>query len=1416
MTQKGGYVKRLRSALLWGIAAAFSAASAFSQSLDPSAALQTVRNAQGQLIQYGSSYQSDVSLPLAYIADGEPETSADDRDAAENWQPIRPHTNGKDTTVQDYFYSFAPQSAMPAPLKTFDGMTGAACGCAPPDTDGEVGKTQYVQMTNSGFQVFDKGTGNSVLGPKSTASIWSGFGGVCENNGKGDPIILYDQLADRWVISQFAGNYPTTAITDQCIAVSTTGDATGSYHRYGFHLGSDFFDYPHMGMWPDGYYLSDNVFAWNGSPGNYERPQPFAFDRVSMINGATTVNFVTNSTVLGANDPPILPADLDGMTLPPNGAQELFVEYPDNGTYRVYRMHPDYATPANTTFALVPNPPATATFSDTLCNNASNQGRACVPTSAGSSNYVDSLMGRLMFRLAYRNFGDHESLLGNFTVGSNNVTGIRWFELRNVTAGTPTVYQESTYQPDTTWRWMGSVAMDQQGNVALGYSASSSSTNPQIRYAGRLVNDPVGTLAQTEAHLFDGPGAQSGASNRWGDYSDMTVDPVDDCTFWYTQEYSPSGGGSWQSRIGNFKFPGCSSAPDFSISIAPASEAVCAPGTTTYTVSIGQLAGFTNPVTLSATGLPSGVTASFNPATVTPGSSAVTSTLTLTVSNTASAATSNITVNGAASGSQGHSTTAGLTVTTGVPTAATLSAPASGATGVATAPTFTWTAGSNTTSYTLEVATDSGFSNIVKSVPNLTATTTGVTGLATNTTYYWHVKSINGCGSTTSVVSSFTTANVVAPLCSSPAKSIPLSDSITVTDTSQLASLQVQIQSTYSWTGDLKFTLSNASSSDVLINRPGVAQGLNGGFGCGTGNINVTLDDTGTTVVDNQCNSAAPAQSGTDKPSSPIGAAFANKSFAGTWTLQVAQAGSFALGSGTLDKWCLVPTLAAPTTYKVGGNVSGLSSTGLVLSLNNGAQTQAVSANGAFNFATGLSNGASYAVTVGTQPSGQSCTVSNGSGTIASANVTNVGVSCTNTTTNFTVTPSVSGGNGTISPSTAQTVASGATTTFTLTPSAGYHTVTPVGGTCAVGSLSGNTYTTGAITANCTVIGSFAITTYTVTASAGSNGSITPASQTVNSGSTASFTVTPNAGYHVASVSGDTCTVTPGSGSTWTTNAITQNCAVNATFAITTYTVTASAGSNGSITPASQTVNSGSTASLTVTPNAGYHVASVSGDTCTVTQGSGSTWTTNAITQNCAVNATFAITTYTVTASASGNGSITPASQTVNSGSTASFTVNANPRHHVASVSGDTCTVTHGSGSTWTTNAINANCAVTATFALNKLVFTTQPVNVNQGNVLGTVTVTEQDDNGATMDDNATVVTFTTNTACGALTLGTATMVNGVATLASTQRFYTAASNLTVSGSEGSNTLAAANSSSFSVMGNADMVYANGLESCRP
>jgi hypothetical protein len=507
-------------------------------------------------IQFGESYHNDVSPALRDLPSMWPPPdpkSAREREAHEaNLNPKLPmplHVDMPDPVVESDALLKTLVPDMPSAALNFDGIPfpGVGCSCAPPDTNGAVGATQYVQMVNEGYQVFNKTTGASILGPTAITSIWSGFGGVCQTNGNGDPVVLYDHLANRWLISQFAG---TSVPTDECIAISTSSDATGTYNRYAFHLGSNFFDYPHLGVWPDGYYMAMNVFNAAGTA--FLGPQAFAFDRAKMLAGLPAT-FVTPGVTGGGSEPPFLPSDIDGALLPASGTANPFVSFPGSGVYKVRLFHADFATPANTTFTLIGSP-AAAGFT-ALCSTT----RSCVPELGGTgSNKLDAIGDRLMFRLAYRKFTDgHEAVVGNYTVSSGGVAGVRWFELRGVTTA-PTVFQQSTYQPDTTWRWMGSAAMDRQGNLALGYSASSTTINPQIRYAGRLATDPVNTLAQGEAHLFDGTGSQTGTGNRWGDYSSLTVDPVDDCTFWYTQEYySTTGTFNWRTRIGNFKFTQC-------------------------------------------------------------------------------------------------------------------------------------------------------------------------------------------------------------------------------------------------------------------------------------------------------------------------------------------------------------------------------------------------------------------------------------------------------------------------------------------------------------------------------------------------------------------------------------------------------------------------------------------------------------------------------------------------------------------------------------------------------------------------------------------------------------------------------------------------------------------------------------------
>ena len=526
-----------------GSGTSLSAAKATATSTASAKATLKAKTAHTSGMTVGKSYKNDISRPVRDMPPAH--VTLQPHVAAENPSLLagKDLRAAKDPVVQ----SSMPDPQMPSPILNFDGIPfpGVVCFCAPPDTNGEVGLDQYVQIVNEGFQVFDKTTGASIFGPVAISSIWTGFGGLCEFNGFGDPVVVYDQLANRWLITQFAGaGFP---ITDQCIAVSTSPDAAGSYARYGFHMTDDFYDYPKFGVWPDAYYASANIFNASGTA--FLGPQAYAFDRDAMLAG-DPATFI--AAPMGAStDDSYMPADLDGLVPPPAGAPNPYVSIGVQPTWPVHRFHVDFDNPGASTFDLVGTltpAPFTVLFSN-------------VPQ-LGTGDTLDSLADRGMFRNAYRNFGDHEALTGNITVSSGGVAGIRWFEVNNATSGTPAFTQQGTYQPDSTWRWMGSVAMDNDSDLALGFSASDATIHPQVRYAGRLAGDPPGTLGQGEAHLFDGAGSQTDTVSRWGDYSDMTVDPIDDCTFWYTQEYyQTTSSFNWRTRIGNFRFPECTPPP---------------------------------------------------------------------------------------------------------------------------------------------------------------------------------------------------------------------------------------------------------------------------------------------------------------------------------------------------------------------------------------------------------------------------------------------------------------------------------------------------------------------------------------------------------------------------------------------------------------------------------------------------------------------------------------------------------------------------------------------------------------------------------------------------------------------------------------------------------------------------------------
>lgn len=476
-----------------------------------------------------------------------------------------------------------PDAALtPGPIANFPGLSdddGSALGVGryvPSDVEGDVGPNYFVQWTNVMMAVYDKATGTAVFGPVAGNAVFSGFGGDCESTNDGDPIVIYDHVAGRWMISQFAIDTGT-----QCIAVSTTGDPTGSYYRYAFVVtpgGNN--DYPKFGLWTDGggqsaYHLSLRDFI-----GNDFFTAGVALDRDAMLSGGAA-QMIKFSNPCNANDcvDAIQPPHLEGPVPPAGSRATYFVawdddyEGPSTGTdgYRNYEFYVDWANPGNSTWTEKPIVASPGGFDRAVCGYFQ---RNCIRQPHGGER-LDPFDEATMYRAQFRYHGSHNSVVLNHTVDADgsDQAGVRWAELRQTTLNGPwTLYQEGTYAPDAENRWMGSIAMDQAGNIALGYSVSSSATYPSVRYTTREASDPLGTMPGGEQECIAGTGAQRSSYNRWGDYSTMSVDPTDDCTFWYTQQYyETTGSFDYKTRICSFKLANCGG-------VNPCGNGVCDPG----------------------------------------------------------------------------------------------------------------------------------------------------------------------------------------------------------------------------------------------------------------------------------------------------------------------------------------------------------------------------------------------------------------------------------------------------------------------------------------------------------------------------------------------------------------------------------------------------------------------------------------------------------------------------------------------------------------------------------------------------------------------------------------------------------------------------------------------------------------------
>ena len=413
----------------------------------------------------------------------------------------------------------------------------------PPDTEGDVGINYYVQMINMVFAVFDK-RGDIVYGPASNLSIWQEAPAPWSDHSNGDPITLYDEVAQRWMLSELSfPNHPNGPYYMK-IAISETEDPTGSWYLYGYEY--DYFcDYPKLGVWHDGYYLTNNNNYWDGSQWHFHAVGVSVFERDSMLVGSPMARRIFYDFYPNQQPWSVLPADFDGT--PPDDDTPSYLAYSKEGNtdrIYIYKVITDWQNINNSNMQWM-NSLYPESFNGSIPNGI---------TQPEEAPYLAPMSNRLLYRLQYRNFEEYESMVTNHTVNrGDDVAGIRWYEFRNYDNSWE-IYQQGTYSPDDHHRWMGSIAMDGYGNIALGYSVSSKYVYPSIRYTARSFDAPLGIMNVAENEIIEGSGVQTNPSHRWGDYSCMSVDPVDQTTFWYTQQYyKATGDRCWKTRIASFQ-----------------------------------------------------------------------------------------------------------------------------------------------------------------------------------------------------------------------------------------------------------------------------------------------------------------------------------------------------------------------------------------------------------------------------------------------------------------------------------------------------------------------------------------------------------------------------------------------------------------------------------------------------------------------------------------------------------------------------------------------------------------------------------------------------------------------------------------------------------------------------------------------
>ncbi len=1381
-----------------------------------------------------------------------PDNSNVKRTHFEGMVPLPPGSlNQPDGAVQK---TTAPTFKAPAVSLNFDGVGAGFTGpngtfsvtSAPPDTDGAVGSTQYVSLVNTDLAVFNKTTGAVVYGPVPTNTLWSGFGGGCQTNNDGDGVVIYDRAAGRWVVSQFS---VSTTPYLQCVAVSQTSDATGGWNRYSFSYGNtNFPDYPKMGSWPDAYYTTFNVFA-NGS--TFSGANLCAYDRSKMLTGAAATQqcFQLSSAYGG-----VLPSDLDGATAPPANSPNYLIAY-DTNSLDLWKFHVDWTTPANSTLN-GPTNISVPSFSP-VCG-----GGTCI-TQPGTTNTLDSLADRMMFRLAYRNFGDHEALVASHSVVAGTKGGVRWYELRNP-GGTPTVYQASTFAPDTTaYRWMPSIAMDQAGDIALGYSVSTKTAptiNPSVVYTGRASTDTLNTM-QTEVNVITGGGVQNGGLSRWGDYSAMTVDPVDDCTFWFTSEYIPSNGSfNWKTRIASFKFPGCGKQNQTITFPNPGPLTYSPSGTFTLTATASS--GLTVTYTSTTTGV---CTVSGSTATIV----------------AAGTCTINADQAGNASYNAAPTVTDNITINKANQTIAfTSTAPAGAVVGGATyAVTATGGVSGNAVTFTIDAASSG--------VCTIAGSTVSFTGVGTCTI------DANQAGS----------ANYNAATQAQQAFAVG-KGSQTITFTSTAPAGAVVGAATYAVTAT-----GGASGNAVTFTIDAASSGV-----CTIAGSTVSFTGVGTCTIDaNQAGNANYNAATQAQQSFAVGKGSQTITFPNPGAQTYSSGGTFAVSATATSGLAVTFTSTTPSVCSVAGSTVTILSGGTCtiaanqagdsnynaaptvsdnITINPTSQTISFPNPGAQTYSPSGSFGVSATATSGltvtfTSTTPGACTVAGSTVTIVAAGTCSINADQSGNA-NYSAAPTVTDGI-TINPA-------GQTITFTSTPPGSATVGGPTYTVTATGGTSGNpvTFTIDATSSSvCTIAGATVsfIGTGTCLIDANQTGntdyaaapqaqqavSVGVASQTITFPNPGPVTYSPSgtfglnatggasgnpvtyasnstgvctvAGSTVTIVSAGICSITASQAgntnygaATPVTDLVTINPAGQTiTFTTTppaspayggSYAVSASGGASGN--PVTFSIDGSSTAGACSV--AGNSVSFTGTGSCVVDANQAGNTNYTAATQQQqgftigAANQTISFTStapapavlgqpaYTVMATAS---STLPVTLSIDAGSASVCTLSGSASGSTVSFIGlSTCTIDADQAGDANYNpASQAQQSFTVDIGAVSLVFTTQPADVAQGGTQGTLAVTEQNQYGYVVSsDSSSAVDFTVSS-CGGTFQGSATMTNGVATLSnSALRFYTVNPNPlpTISASSTGTFTGNVTSNTFNVTANGGMVFSDGFESCRP